>query len=67
MLEREGAQYASLSGSGSTLYGLFASAAEAESTAQRMSAAGHAAVATSTVTREEYWKAVASSQLSVAR
>ncbi len=57
MLEREGARYASLSGSGSTLYGLFASAAEAESAAKRMSAAGHAAVATSTLTRAEYWKA----------
>jgi len=66
VLEREGAHYASLSGSGSTLYGLFASAAEAESAAQRMSAAGHAAVASRTVTRAEYWKAVASSQLPVA-
>jgi 4-diphosphocytidyl-2-C-methyl-D-erythritol kinase len=56
VLEREGAQYASLSGSGSTLYGLFASAAEAESAAQRMSAAGHAAVATTTLGRVEYWK-----------
>ena len=59
-LERAGARYASLSGSGSTLYGLFASAAEAESVAGRMSAAGHAAVATTTLTREEYWKAVVS-------
>ena len=56
VLEREGALYASLSGSGSTLYGLFASAAEAESAAQRMSAAGHAAVATKTLGRAEYWK-----------
>ena len=56
VLEREGARYASLSGSGSTLYGLFASAAEAESAAKRMSAAGHAAVATTTLTREEYWE-----------
>ncbi len=59
VLEREGAQYASLSGSGSTLYGLFASTAEAESAAQRMSAAGHAAVATSTLARAEYWKQLA--------
>ena len=53
VLEREGARYASLSGSGSTLYGLFASAAEAESAAERMSAAGHAAVATRTLGRVE--------------
>jgi 4-diphosphocytidyl-2C-methyl-D-erythritol kinase len=56
VLEREGAQYASLSGSGSTLYGVFASAAEAELAAQRMSAAGHAAVATRTLSRVEYWE-----------
>jgi 4-diphosphocytidyl-2-C-methyl-D-erythritol kinase len=66
VLEREGAQYASLSGSGSTLYGLFASTDEAESAAKRMSAAGHGAVATSTVARAEYWQAVASIQLPVA-
>jgi 4-diphosphocytidyl-2-C-methyl-D-erythritol kinase len=59
VLQREGARHASLSGSGSTLYGLFASAEEAQAAAERMSAAGHAAVATSTLTREEYWNAVA--------
>jgi 4-diphosphocytidyl-2-C-methyl-D-erythritol kinase len=56
VLEREGARYASLSGSGSTLYGLFTSVAEAESAAKRMSAAGHAAVATTTLSRAEYRK-----------
>ncbi|HEY4961515.1 MAG TPA: hypothetical protein VFC15_07325 [Candidatus Limnocylindrales bacterium] len=56
VLEREGAQYTSLSGSGSTLYGVFASAAEAESAAGRMSDAGHAAVATTTLDRAEYWE-----------
>ncbi len=60
LLQREGASYASLSGSGSTLYGLFASEGQAQAAAGRITAAGHAAVATMTLTREEYWKAVAS-------
>ena len=55
VLLREGARFASLSGSGSTLYGLFDSASGAEAAAERMRAAGHAAVATRTVTRNEYW------------
>jgi 4-diphosphocytidyl-2-C-methyl-D-erythritol kinase len=56
VLEREGARYASLSGSGSTLYGLFPSGEEAGAAAARMSAAGHAAVATTTLMRDEYWQ-----------
>jgi len=55
VLQREGARHASLSGSGSTLYGWFDSAAGAQSAAERMRAAGHAAVATRTVTRQQYW------------
>lgn len=58
VLEREGARYASLSGSGSTLYGLFTSQEEAVTAARRMKSAGHEAVATTTLTRHEYWKAV---------
>ncbi len=61
VLQREGALYASLSGSGSTLYGLFATADQAQAAAGRISAAGHGAVATTTLTREEYWNAVARS------
>ena len=61
VLLREGARYASLSGSGSTLYGLFESQDQAQAAAERISAAGHAAMATKTLAREEYWKAVISS------
>ncbi|HVP55049.1 MAG TPA: 4-(cytidine 5'-diphospho)-2-C-methyl-D-erythritol kinase [Candidatus Eisenbacteria bacterium] len=61
VLQREGARYASLSGSGSTLYGLFESASAAEAAAERMRAAGHVAVATRTVGRAEYWEQLAAS------
>ena len=56
VLEREGARFASLSGSGSTLYGAFDLGEEAQDVATRMKAAGHAAVATTTLTREQYWR-----------
>lgn len=59
VLEREGAQYASLSGSGSTLYGVFASAEAANAAAQKVGAAGYAAVATRSLTRQQYWEASA--------
>jgi 4-diphosphocytidyl-2-C-methyl-D-erythritol kinase len=55
-LERAGSRYASLSGSGSTLYGLFRSRAEAATAASRLRKQGLKAVATSTLTRQKYWK-----------
>ena len=61
VLQREGACYASLSGSGSTVYGMFESAAEAEAAAERMRTAGHAAAATRTLGRTEFWKPLAAS------
>jgi 4-diphosphocytidyl-2-C-methyl-D-erythritol kinase len=55
-LERAGASYASLSGSGSTLYGLFRTPAEAAKAVSRLRKQGLKAVATRTLTRAEYWK-----------
>jgi 4-diphosphocytidyl-2-C-methyl-D-erythritol kinase len=57
-LERAGSRYASLSGSGSTLYGLFRSPAEAAKAASRLRKQGLKAVATSTLTRQQYWKRI---------
>jgi 4-diphosphocytidyl-2-C-methyl-D-erythritol kinase len=57
-LEREGSRYASLSGSGSTLYGLFDSKAEATNAAAELSKQGYAAQATEFVSRQRYWKEV---------
>ena len=55
-LERAGSRYASLSGSGSTLYGLFRSPADAAKAASRLRKQGLKAVETSTLTRQKYWK-----------
>jgi len=55
-LERAGSRYASLSGSGSTLYGLFRSPAEATKAAGRLRKQGLRAVATRTLTRSQYWR-----------
>jgi 4-diphosphocytidyl-2-C-methyl-D-erythritol kinase len=56
VLERAGAQYASLSGSGSAIYGLFASREKAAAAAKKLNKAGIPAVATTTLTRRQYWK-----------
>ncbi len=54
-LLRAGARYASLSGSGSTLYGLFASRDAAVKAAERLGKQGWSAQATTTLTRRAYW------------
>ncbi len=57
-LERAGAKYASLSGSGSTLYGLFASKAAAAAAAMKLRKQGWAAQATVTLVRRQYWEKI---------
>src|SRR5208282_379696 len=55
-LERAGSKYASLSGSGSTVYGLFRSPIPAAKAASRLRKQGVRAEATSMLTRQQYWK-----------
>jgi 4-diphosphocytidyl-2-C-methyl-D-erythritol kinase len=54
-LERAGSSYASLSGSGSTVYGIFPAAAAAKKAARQLQKDGIAAEATRTVGRKEFW------------
>ena len=56
VLERAGAQYASLSGSGSAVYGLFESREKASAAAKKLGRSGTPALVTSTLTRRQYWK-----------
>ncbi|HEV3039404.1 MAG TPA: 4-(cytidine 5'-diphospho)-2-C-methyl-D-erythritol kinase [Candidatus Angelobacter sp.] len=56
VLERSGARYSSLSGSGSTVYGLFDDAETAATAAAGLNEKGIPAQATCTLTRVEYWK-----------
>jgi 4-diphosphocytidyl-2-C-methyl-D-erythritol kinase len=67
VLERAGAQYASLSGSGSAIYGLFDSHDKAAKAAKKLIKNGTAAVVTSTLTRQQYWRQLRARQSSFAR
>jgi 4-diphosphocytidyl-2-C-methyl-D-erythritol kinase len=56
VLQKAGAFYASLSGSGSAIYGLFATQAAGQKAVARLRRDGVPAVVTKTMTRQQYWK-----------
>ncbi len=56
VLERAGARYAALSGSGAALYGLFAAPAAAHKAVDELAARDVPAVATRLLPRGEYWR-----------
>jgi 4-diphosphocytidyl-2-C-methyl-D-erythritol kinase len=58
VLQRSGAFYASLSGSGSALYGLFRSRMAGQKAAARLRRNGIPAVVTTTLARRQYWKKI---------
>jgi 4-diphosphocytidyl-2-C-methyl-D-erythritol kinase len=56
VLEHTGARYASLSGSGSAVYGLFDGRDKAAAAAKKLNQRGTRTMVTSTLTRRQYWK-----------
>jgi 4-diphosphocytidyl-2-C-methyl-D-erythritol kinase len=63
VLERSDAGYVSLSGSGSTVYGLFKDEQTAATVARKINDVGTPAKATVTLSRTEYWKTLFPSKL----